>query len=455
MSENIDINLLFNAYDNLSSAISSMERSLGGFRAETEQVTKKTSMMRDALSMAAGIMLRDFCRSAAATITESVKLGAQLETLKNSFYALSRAAGGYVPSLEQLRKATKGMVSDTNLLKAANQAMMLGLPTEELDQLMINAIKLGNAMGIDATHAVESLSIGIGRQSRLVLDNLGVVFNAADAYEWYAQKLGVSTDKMDENTKKQAWMQYAIKKVNDRAIELGDNISETQMNQSKWNASIDNLKTSIGGALGPVNGFVSAMEPLTPMIGIMAAQLLPQLISKIKITGSTAATAAIGVGAFFGGFLLAEQILSGVPEELRRIAGALTAVIGGLVAATAAWFAFHGAMAGPAAPFVLGAMLASIGAAIVGVKEMLALAEGGIVTKPTVALIGEAGPEAVVPLDRAGGFGETIQHITIYPTINVGNISTELDLEQVHDVIVAGLGDGVNRYIAEKFRRRT
>lgn len=32
-----------------------------------------------------------------------------------------------------------------------------------------------------------------------------------------------------------------------------------------------------------------------------------------------------------------------------------------------------------------------------------ALADGGIVTSPTLALIGEAGPEAVVPLDRMGG----------------------------------------------------
>ncbi len=34
-----------------------------------------------------------------------------------------------------------------------------------------------------------------------------------------------------------------------------------------------------------------------------------------------------------------------------------------------------------------------------------ALANGGIVTGPTLALIGEAGPEAVVPLDRMGGMG--------------------------------------------------
>jgi hypothetical protein len=35
-----------------------------------------------------------------------------------------------------------------------------------------------------------------------------------------------------------------------------------------------------------------------------------------------------------------------------------------------------------------------------------ALAQGGIVTSPTLALIGEGrGPEAVIPLDRMGEFG--------------------------------------------------
>jgi len=48
-----------------------------------------------------------------------------------------------------------------------------------------------------------------------------------------------------------------------------------------------------------------------------------------------------------------------------------------------------------------------------------ALAEGGIVTRPTLALIGEAGPEAVVPLGKGGGFGGGV-------TINVaGSVISE------------------------------
>lgn len=40
------------------------------------------------------------------------------------------------------------------------------------------------------------------------------------------------------------------------------------------------------------------------------------------------------------------------------------------------------------------------------------MAAGGIVTRPTMAMIGEAGPEAVIPLDRAGMGGDI--HITIH-----------------------------------------
>ncbi len=43
------------------------------------------------------------------------------------------------------------------------------------------------------------------------------------------------------------------------------------------------------------------------------------------------------------------------------------------------------------------------------------LANGGIVTRPTLAMIGEAGPEAVVPLSRGGGMGGTVNVYVTQP----------------------------------------
>jgi phage-related minor tail protein len=54
------------------------------------------------------------------------------------------------------------------------------------------------------------------------------------------------------------------------------------------------------------------------------------------------------------------------------------------------------------------------------------LAEGGIVTGPTLALIGEAGPEAVVPLDGNHGMGGTN-----YITVNVTGVSGEEVVEAI------------------------
>lgn len=56
------------------------------------------------------------------------------------------------------------------------------------------------------------------------------------------------------------------------------------------------------------------------------------------------------------------------------------------------------------------------------IPQIPKLAEGGIVSRPTVALVGEAGPEAVVPLRRLGGGGVNV-------TVHVhGSVVQERDL---------------------------
>lgn len=56
----------------------------------------------------------------------------------------------------------------------------------------------------------------------------------------------------------------------------------------------------------------------------------------------------------------------------------------------------------------------TVGGQTIGTPNITPLAEGGIVTRPTFALIGEAGPEAVIPLGRGGGgMGSVSVHITI------------------------------------------
>lgn len=72
-------------------------------------------------------------------------------------------------------------------------------------------------------------------------------------------------------------------------------------------------------------------------------------------------------------------------------------------------------------------------------KNIPHLAKGGIVNSPTIAMIGEAGPEAVVPLDKMGGMGTT--------TININNptVRDESDIRKLTDAISRELQKRGNR----------
>lgn len=75
----------------------------------------------------------------------------------------------------------------------------------------------------------------------------------------------------------------------------------------------------------------------------------------------------------------------------------------------------------------------SIGVDWRALRDMVAwLAEGGIVTRPTLAMVGEAGPEAVIPLGgRSGSSGESI--LALLRRANDLN-------EQIRDILLASTG---------------
>ena len=101
------------------------------------------------------------------------------------------------------------------------------------------------------------------------------------------------------------------------------------------------------------------------------------------------------------------------------------------------------ALSGPKGWLTLAASLAIIGGATWGINELLktpavpGLASGGIVTSPTMAMVGESGPEAIVPLSQLG------QSIEI-------RIPVILDGEKIAEVVdsrLYGRMNGVKGYV--------
>ena len=220
----------------------------------------------------------------------------------------------------------------------------------------------------------------------------------------------------------------------DRAQQVQDN-----MNEAMVQSALQVIPTTIT----MVDSLSKAWKNFPDM-----SKTLSGVAAKVGEVGISAKTAAIGVAAFMGGFLIADTVLNAIPEDMRAIAGALTATIAAIVAATVAWMAFHGTMTvGVAVPIIL----AAVGVGIAGIKAAVGMAEGGIVRKPTFALLGETGPEAVIPLKGSLGVSyessSEVQNITVNPVINIGNISSDLDLHRVTESVSRGIYEALRRRI--------
>jgi hypothetical protein len=111
---------------------------------------------------------------------------------------------------------------------------------------------------------------------------------------------------------------------------------------------------------------------------------------------------------------LADSLKRDVQIDVRTAGGAATIAAPSPPAASAAAPSPAALAPGPENPFIDLGFMGGIGdlGPLFGIP---ALARGGIVDRPTFALIGEAGPEAVVPLSGRNGMGNTYN-----VTVNAG-----------------------------------
>lgn len=170
-------------------------------------------------------------------LKECVQLHAELESVKDSFNRITKEL-----TLESLREATHKTLSDIEVLKNANLALMLGLKENQLCELFESGLKLGYALGRTSEYAITSLSKGIARQSRLIIDNIGITMRARTAQDWYKSQKGL--DRLNSEQQKEAWIQYAIKLVTEKGKLL--KVPKELAKRDQLKAKIANLKVEHG-----------------------------------------------------------------------------------------------------------------------------------------------------------------------------------------------------------------
>lgn len=244
-----------------SEGVQETKKQLSEFTGTSDKAGESMDLFKTYAKMAATALA---AWKIAETTVELAGLYGRFESINNAFEAFVDKANTTQLSLSTLRTATKGMVSDTELLTAANNALALGLPVNQLNDLFEAATVVGNAMGRTTLEAVNDLATGIGRQSRLILDNLGIIVRADEAQAKYAASLGKTASQLTDAEKKTAFMTEAMRALNEHASTLEGSLSETSINVQRLSAAIDNAKISIGEfAANAINPLFEIYDSLT------------------------------------------------------------------------------------------------------------------------------------------------------------------------------------------------
>lgn len=256
----------------------------------------------------------------------------KIEGLRTGFENLQRTIGNDPGvSINALRSATQGLVTDTELYQRANQAVLLGVPTETFNAAAAAAVKLGRAMGIDAASGLESLSLGLGRQSRLYLDNLGIIVSAEEAYKRFAAANNLVASQLSDGEKKAAFYAEALRKIYERAAELPDPIDSVAVAYKRYEVAQQNV-TQAG--LESFNGSVelaSAYRKLTKAtedstdvtkrFSIAASEIAAKFVSakaSLVSFGTSVKEVAVYLASFVVPTTPVEQFTAAV-ENLNRV----------------------------------------------------------------------------------------------------------------------------------------
>lgn len=103
-------------------------------------------------------------------VSQSLELAESADGVQHAFEKLDNGD----QLLAGLRKATKGTVNDLELMKAVMKAKDFKIPLEDLGKLLSFAQLKAQQTGQSVDYMVDSIVTGLGRKSKMILDNLGI-----------------------------------------------------------------------------------------------------------------------------------------------------------------------------------------------------------------------------------------------------------------------------------------
>lgn len=205
--------------------------------------------------------------------------GAALVPLAESFDNLTASVGlSSQALLVDLRKAANGTVSDFDLIKRANLALV-GSTGEfgkqfgkNLPAVLAAARAAAKATGQDVDFLFQSLVAGIKRASPRLIDNTGIVLKLSEANETLAKELGKSVEQLTLEEKQIAVLNATVVAGKALIDSLGDATESNSEKLARSQAIITNTFDTLAVAVQPA--FATVLDIVNRVLGAFQSLVL-------------------------------------------------------------------------------------------------------------------------------------------------------------------------------------
>jgi hypothetical protein len=245
------LDILINAKNNASGAIKSVQNDLGGLDKGAGGLTAglgKLTAGLTAVGIAAGAL------KLANVTFELGKLAATGERVSASFETIASEFGTTSDKmLSDMKRAMMGQVSNTELMVAANRAILTGAAqsAEDMTRILEVANARSNAMGISTTESMGRMVDAIARLDPTMLQSLGIIVDTDKMYAAYAQTLNKTASELTQAEKRAALLNETVRQTQpliDAASSAGRDLAG---DFEAMDTSITNAKQALGELFSP------------------------------------------------------------------------------------------------------------------------------------------------------------------------------------------------------------
>lgn len=291
----------------VKAVITAEDKASGPIRRAQGSLSSFTGFLRNSFVITAGDVFRA-TQAAFETMRESINLQAQERALASQLASVGQSFDGFIGKLKEV---SDGTVATADLIDSSSRALLLGIPADEIADLLEIARASAVATGETTAKAFDDITTGIGRASPLILDNLGLVVKLETAYAEMASELGKSAEALTDSEKRQALLNQVLRVGKTRVEEFGDAAEGMKSKLEASEAAVENL----GDAVGKV---VTAFgEGITS--GASFGDEAESLTAAIEGSASAFQTAGTFLSLYLGELASGRPVYSAVAEAAAKL----------------------------------------------------------------------------------------------------------------------------------------